>query len=179
MNAISPILIDAGSPSGWEAATRAVNLWRGETIHWFSRGEAAVSETLLSLAGVPKSETPVRLRQLSGQRSEDLHAALLPGGVCTKIRDRAVAALDAFRNQQTMRSVLCHGTTKVWLDRNDRWAVTVELLDFSKGREERTRRFFTQRDAELLLKDLRTRCRELEAALAGVRASTAAGLCAT
>lgn len=171
MNAVTPIV---AAPTGWEEAGRAVHHWRGQLIHWFARGEVAVSETLLTLAALDRGEDCPRLRHLWGQRLEDLGIALSPDGPFATEGKRAAEALASFREHEQVRNDVCHGVTKVWLERNGGWAVTVELLAIRGGKPERRSTFWKQQDAEALSKEVGRRCQRLEAALGALRGAVTA-----
>jgi len=104
-------LVDLFAP-----ATETVNAWRGRCLASFARAEAAISVALVTLGG------PVPL--LVGQRQ----AAL-----ATRLRGRsdaldACAALDAFGVHDPLRRFLCHGDSRVTLDRRGRWQASFTLL---------------------------------------------------
>lgn len=113
MNAISPMPpphLDA-----WSEATRRVNAWRGEVIHWFTFTELAVSKALLELTNGKK------LARMVGPRFKTL-ATMLNG-------DHA-EELSAFAPLLDDRIALCHGASKISIDRNGAWLVRLKWLEF-------------------------------------------------
>ncbi len=168
MNAVTPIITPAADPR-WEEAVQWVNAWRGRCVQCFAKAEGAVSETLLALAAVPGRGDAVRLRRLVGQRFEDLSSAIGGAGPFATEGGAAALALEAFRQHEPLRPVLCHGIGKVALDRQGQWLLLLKLVCF-RGREpERTSMAIEQQEAAELLADLEARGRKLSSALGAMR----------
>ena len=165
MTAHAPIV--PGDIDPWVAATRAVNAWRGEAIHHFTRAELSFSETRLLLAARSGAETNVRLRRLLGQRFDDLTAALVAvKGVKTA---KASKALAEFRRFDAIRPILCHGADKIALDRHGQWVAVFKLVDLRAGEATRVSRAFEEREALDLLASLSKSAAELGSALQSLR----------
>lgn len=97
----------------WDATFAEVNCWRGACLHHFSAVEMAVTETLLALSTAEGAGGCVRLRQLIGQRFEDLAAAIGPDGLFVKEGQAAFVLLSRYRCQQEgFRAALCHGAIR-------------------------------------------------------------------
>ena len=172
MNALTPVQqgVDAVA---FDEATRAVNEWRGHVLHCFAQAEAAVSETLLTLASHPNG-TKVPLRHLVGQKFSDLAEAIDTEGTFAKDGAKASAALAGFRRHEGLRPVLCHGVAKVTLDRKGQWLVVLKVLAF-RGREaERNSVTYDKLEAEAALADIKRASSQLTAALQSLRNCLAA-----
>lgn len=142
-------------------------------MHFFAQAEAAVSETLLLLAGIPAGGARVQLRRLVGQRFEDLRMAVSAEGPFGKQGPRAAAALAAFLQHESLRPILCHGTARVTVDRQGEWVAIFKLLAF-RGREaERMSVVLEQREAEALLAALKLHTQKLASALQSLRSRIA------
>ena len=112
------------------AATHAVNAWRGRCLHSFTRAEVIVTETLAVLA---KTTADALSPHLVGQRFEMLAGVL-------RNRDHAAAAIDAletFRSHGDLRNMLCHGDSKVTIERSGRWQASFTMVTFRRGTVER------------------------------------------
>ncbi|HEX8238277.1 MAG TPA: hypothetical protein VF574_00880 [Allosphingosinicella sp.] len=169
MNAITPIE-PAFEGTAWEAAIRSVNEWRGHALNCFAQAETAVSETLLALAAVPARGAQVKLRRLIGQRFEDLDLAIGAGGPFAAEGSKAAQALVAFRDQEALRPMLCHGAFKVALDRHGQWVLLIKLLSFRVGNADRVTLALDQREAAAKLAELKAGTHQLASALQSVRA---------
>lgn len=112
----------------WGALYTRVNAWRGECMHHISCVEQAVTETLLVLdAACPALQ--VRLRHLTGQKFEDLLAALAPDGPFGEHAEKALDALTHYRSShEAFRASLCHGVIKVLLERGGRSTILIRSL---------------------------------------------------
>ncbi|MGY4398734.1 hypothetical protein ACVWZA_003944 [Sphingomonas sp. UYAg733] len=167
MNALTSIVV--AKDLRWEEAIASVNTWRGTMIHYFTEAETDVSEALLSLAAVRGRGQKVKLRQLIGQRYEDLRSALGPEGPFAVEGEWTLTALDHLREHDALRNILCHGATKIALRRSGDWIIVIKLLTFRKGADERTRITFEQADADALLADLKNRINRLRKELKALR----------
>jgi hypothetical protein len=170
MNALTPTNAEDGadivSRNGcqstnvdWDTKIRAVNDWRGAAIQCFAKAEAAVSETLLTLAEAPRRGAEIKPRGLVGQRFEDLRVAL--EGPFAVEGARAICALDQFRDMEALRAQLCHGVATVAVMRNGNWLIHLKLLAFRARKAERSERTLLQEDAEIELAELKRRTRAL------------------
>ena len=102
-------------------ATEAVNAWRGRCLASFARAERAVSEALWALGGAAgKTALPL----LVGLRYAALAARLEERG---DLPD-ALVALRAFGAHDDLRIFLCHGDSRITLDRSGRWLTTFTLV---------------------------------------------------
>jgi hypothetical protein len=157
----------ADQDSVWENATAAANAWRGHAIQIFAQAELAVSEALETLAAVPDRGKSVRMRRLVGQRFQDLEDAL--AGPFAGEAGKATEALGTFRQHEELRPFLCHGASKLALDRHGRWMIVLKLVTFRGRDTERLSRTFEQQDAEELLTKIRENCRRLTSSLQSLR----------
>ncbi|HYJ51574.1 MAG TPA: hypothetical protein VEW04_00215 [Allosphingosinicella sp.] len=164
MNAIAPVEAAIGD-AAWGQAIRSVNEWRGHALHCFAQAEAAVSETLLVMAAVPERGARVKLRRLIGQRFEDLNSAIEAQGPFGAEAGKAVQALFAFREQEALRPILCHGTAKVALDRHGQWLIQIKVVSFRARKADRTSLALDEREAGARLAELKERTHHLVSAL--------------
>ena len=168
MNAITPIAA-ATDPESWSAANTAAHAWRGRCLDSFARAEAAVSETLVVLAAVPKRGEGVALPLLVGQRFEALAAAVGADGPFTAEGKTVAKALAKFREQESLRVLLCHGVAKVALDQKGRWLLVLRLLALRSKQPQRTVLVVEQEEAETILDDLIRAGQRLSAPLGNLR----------
>jgi hypothetical protein len=169
MNAILPVEAASGGDA-WERAVRSANAWRGQALQCFAQAETAVSESLLVLAADPERGEQVRLRRPIGQRFEDLASAVGAGGPFAAEGSRASQALSAFRQNEALRSFLCHGIVKVAIDRNEEWVVLIKTLSFLGRKPERSTLALDEREAKALLAKMKALGRSLASALQSLRA---------
>lgn len=165
----------ADQNSLWDDAAFAANAWRGHAIHIFAQAELAVSETLEALAADPDRGAGVRMRRLVGQRFQDLEDAL--AGPFAREAGKAADALGTFRQHEELRPLLCHGASKLALDRHGRWMIVLKLVTFRGRDTDRLSRTFEQKDAEELLTKLRGDCRALTSSLQSLRSRLLRGDC--
>jgi hypothetical protein len=159
----------------WDNAAVAANAWRGHAIQIFAQAELAVSETLEALAAVPGRGAGVRMRRLVGQRFQDLQDAL--SGPFDGEAGKAADALATFRQHEDLRPLLCHGASKLALDRHGRWMIVLKLVTFRGRDTERLSRTFEQQDAEDLLMNIREDGRRLSSSLQSLRSRLSRGDC--
>jgi hypothetical protein len=176
MTAQMPILA-GGLMLDFDAACARVNQWRGQMVDTFARCEQAVTETLAQLNAchaMPEVKG-IKFPHLVGQRYERLivllSATAQPSGHC-KV---ALAALARFREHDPLRTMLCHGVTKVAVDRAGHWVGVMTLVSF-KARETTTDKLTMEEDEAgkrlgQVIDDRRRVC----AALGQVRRELAAG----
>jgi len=127
----------------------------------FAQAEAAATEALLVLCRDSRHGDAVRLRQLVGQRLEDLATAIGPEGPFRAQGGVAFKALEEFRTLESLRALVGHGVSKVALDRNGKWVAIIRHLAIRKKAEERSVQIFEQVEAEQVLADLRKKTRKL------------------
>lgn len=156
--------------ANWEAVYAEVNCWRGACMHHFSTVEMAVTETLLALsAAVPKGEN-IRLRQLIGQRFEDLASTIGPDGPFAKEGHAAFAALMEYRaRQEAFRALLCHGAIKVTIDQRGQWTLVIRSLSIRSRQAERGLEVLERTDAQSRLNALKDEGQKLTSHLGQLR----------
>lgn len=170
MNAISDQIIIPPSVPDWDSTFMAVNAWRGECMHHFSVAEHAVTKTLLVLDSAKPEGSIVRLRHLIGQRFEDLAAALDPEGPFGERGKIASAALANFRTRhEAFRTLLCHGTVKVSVERNGNWVLVLRTLSIRGRQADQATEVLEQSVAQVRLADLKRDGQKLAAALGQIR----------
>lgn len=162
-------------PAAWQVAVTEVNAWRGQAIQHFAVAEAAVSETLVSMAAALPPMGSVRLRRLVGQRFEDLRLAVDADGPYASEGVKAVAALAAFDRHTDLRACLCHGVAKVALDRHGQWVAILKVIALGGRAKQRTSMTFEKREGEALLADLKRDSHKLASALQSLRARISSG----
>lgn len=154
----------------WESIFVEVNAWRGACLHHFSAAEMAVTETLLTISRLSTDLEVVRLRQLLGQRFEDLATALRADGPHDKIGQLARDELAQYRNrQEAFRNLLCHGTIKVMIDRTNHWALIIRMLTIRTRQPERSVTVITQKEASDRLSQLKRDSQKLASTLGQLR----------
>ncbi len=162
----------AVAPHGgsWDAIFAEFNGWRGACLHHISAVEMAVTETLLALsAAAPQGET-VRLRQLIGQRFEDLSAAIAAGGPFARDGEPALAALQRYRdNQEEFRALLCHGAIKVMIDHSGDWTLVIRSLSIRARQAERGLVVIDRPEARSRLDALKSEGQKLASVLGQLR----------
>ncbi|MES3100512.1 hypothetical protein [Sphingomonas faeni] len=168
MNLLTSFPTTNHSDADWNSVATAVNAWRGRLLHDFAQAEEAVSETLLSLAQDPRRGGDVNLRHLVGQRFQDLQDVLGTGGPFAKEGAAAGDALTTFRGYEKVRTVLCHGSGRISLDRRGRWVLLMRILTFRGRQAERTTHAFEQETAETLGREIAQSSRRLCAVLGQV-----------
>jgi len=158
----------------WNVIFSEVNSWRGACMHHFSMVEAAVTETLLALSATMPSQAVVRLRHLIGQRFEDLAAAIGPEGPFEDAGKHAFSELARFReNHEAFRTLLCHGTVKVTVERNGRWLLLIRTLSIRSRQPDRTMLALDKSEAETKLAVLKRDGTKLASLLGQLRKAVA------
>lgn len=155
---------------GWEAVFAEVNCWRGACLHHFSAAEMAVTETLLTLAGNCPPDGAVRLRQLIGQRFEDLAAAIGAEGPFATQGQAASAGLARYRHEQeAFRALLCHGAVKILVDQGGHWTLVIRSLSIRSRQAERGLVVIDEADARARLVTLKSEAQKLASLLGQLR----------
>lgn len=168
--------IDA-APSGqkspgadWDAVFADVNAWRGACMHHFSTVEMAVTETLLTLAKASSEGERIRLRQLIGQRFEDLAAAIGPEGPFASKGRPAFAKLMHYReHQEAFRVLLCHDAIKVTVDQHCNWLLVIRSLSIRSRQPEHGLVVMERVEAQSRLADLKREGQHLASMLGQLR----------
>ena len=114
------------------AAYSRANEWRGHMIENYSRAEHAVTETLVGLNDLSVDLKGQKFPHLVGQRVDRL-AAYLSTITASAHSKAAEEALLNFRAHENLRAMLCHGVTKLALDRGGGWVAVMTLLSFKSG----------------------------------------------
>lgn len=134
MSVATPAIPSLPEEARWTAAAQSVNAWRGQLVQ--ASADAAVSEALLGLSGIPGRGEHIRLPHLIGQRFQDLADALDASGPFAAEGVIAASCLAALRIHEPLRTVLGHGVFRIALDRRDRWVVIAKVVTFrAKGAE--------------------------------------------
>lgn len=145
----------------FDKAIREVNEFRGRCLHYFADAEAAVSGCLARLSQVPGRGDGVKLRHLVGQRCEDLASALSTDASLKKDGNKALEALNDFRELDWLRVVLCHGVSTVLLDANGDWTAVFHHSSFRSRELVPNGRVIARRKADELQKELSRKSRRL------------------
>ncbi len=148
-----------------------VSHWRGRYVEEFAMAEAAVSEAPAFLSTIASAGAGSLLPHLVGQRFEALQAVVGAGGPLASIGGRLAKALDDFREHQRYRTLLCHASSEIAVDRSNEWTVTLHLTSFRSRGVERATLHISQSEAASLLERLRNARRRLDGQLCGLLAS--------
>jgi hypothetical protein len=156
--------------ASWEAVFAEVNSWRGACMHHFSTVEMAVTETLIALSeAAPKGEN-IRLRQLIGQRFEDLASTIGPGGPFANEGHTAFVALSDYRaKQEAFRALLCHGAIKVTVDQGGQWTLVIRSLSVRSRQAVRGLEVLERTEAHSRLNALKSEGQKLTSLLGQLR----------
>lgn len=155
----------------FENAIREVNEWRGRCLHHITSAEVAVTECLEMLSRVPGGGEKVRRRHLIGQRYEDLSIALSSGGAFEAEGEKVLAALNDFREFDSVRTMLCHGTSEITLDKEGRWTAVFTCLSFKAGKIHCEEHVLRSGEAEKRQKELKRQAQRLRSLLGELAAS--------
>lgn len=117
----------------FDAACSRLNQWRGQMTENFARCEQAVTETLAALNATGIEVKGTKFPHLVGQRYERLAAILSSDAFQSAHRKSALGAIDQFRTHDSMRTMLCHGVTKMAVDRMGEWLALMTLTSFKGG----------------------------------------------
>lgn len=165
---------DALRDGSWDARIAEVNGWRGACLHQFSAAEMTVTETLLALSTAEAGGGKVRLRQLIGQRFEDLAAAIGPDGPFAEQGKAAYPALARYRErQEVFRALLCHGAIKVLVDQSGQWTLIIRSLSIRSRHPERGVVVLDQPEAGMRLASLKSEGQKLASLLGQLRRAMA------
>jgi hypothetical protein len=176
MPSVAPITVSQTLPrEPFDHARHAVNAWRGRCMDAFARAEAAVTEMLLILSGVEHRGAEVKLQHLVGQRFEGLAIALGAGGAFAAEGKAASAALGAFRVNEELRVLLCHGVGSITLDVQGRWTIVLRVLSLRGRKPARELRVFEEAEAAALASELCAASQKLCSQLGNLRARLVAG----
>lgn len=170
MNVPAVISVEPTPGPDWDAIFDEVNAWRGACLHHFSATERAVTETLLTLNAAPSRGETIRLRQLIGQRFEDLSIAIRADGPLALEGEAARAELADYREgQEGFRTLLCHGSITVTVDRNGDWTLIIRSLSIRSRLAERSVTVIDQADAYGRLEALKRTGQKLASTLGQLR----------
>ena len=117
----------------FEGACARLNQWRGQMIENFARCEQAVTETLALLNATTSAVSGAKFPHLVGQRYDRLELLLTAAGSQTGHIKVARAAIAQFRTHDGLRALLCHGVTKIAVDRGGEWVALLTLMSFKAG----------------------------------------------
>jgi len=173
MNA--PAHISATTPLlDFDAAYARLNQWRGHMVENFARSEQAVTETLALLNTTKLEVKGVKYPHLVGQRYDrltNLMSAMTAPSGHTKV---ALAALAKFRTHDGLRTMLCHGVTKVAIDAAGEWVALMTLTSFKSAAMSTDKLTVLEIEGRAMLDQLNDCRRKLCTALGQVRRETSA-----
>jgi hypothetical protein len=132
MNALSQITASIPLPH-FDATCARLNQWRGQMVENFARCEQAATETLALLNSTKLEVKGVKFPHLVGQRYARLEALLSAADAPSGHTRFALAAIGRFREHDSLRTMLCHGVTKIAVDRAGDWVALITLLSFKGG----------------------------------------------
>lgn len=159
-----------GPAIDWSDILAEVNGWRGACMHHFSAAEMGVTETLFALAAVPGHGETVRLRQLIGQRLDDLASAIGPEGPFFEQGARAFSELSRYRErQEAFRALLCHGFIRVLIDQTGDWTLVIRSLAIRARQAERGLLVLDKAEALARLTNLKAESAKLGSLLGQLR----------
>lgn len=170
MNAATELTNFLPTRSDWDVTFAEVNSWRGSCLHHFSMVEMAVTETLLDLSTAPTRVGAFRLRQLIGQRFQDLMAAIGPDGSFHDAGHDAFIALSLYReNQEAFRALLCQGAIKSTINPHGKWTLVIRSLSVRARQSERGLVVIDQLEAQTRLASLKRDGQKLASMLGQLR----------
>jgi len=135
----------------FDKACARLNQWRGQMVENFARCEQAVTETLSVLNAASIAVKGVKYPHLVGQRYDRLEALLTAAEPQTGHIRTARAAIAQFRTHDGLRAMLCHGVTKIALDREGNWVALLTLTNFKAGTTSTDRLTLLESEGELQL----------------------------
>ena len=143
-------------------------------MHQFSAVEMAVTEALLALHEATNGGASVRLRQLIGQRLEDLTAAVGSGGPFGVAGKAVHTELTQYREKhEHFRNLLCHAFVRVSVERNGHWLLVLRAVAISAGKADRSTLVLDQTEAQARLENLKRDRAKLAQVLGQLRKSVA------
>lgn len=138
----------------WADTYAAINRWRGACLHHFTQTEQAATDALIALKAIGGPGV-VPLRPLAGHRYLDLAMLLGPSGAFEGKSPEACKLLEAFRDQEGLRSDLAHGVASIALQQNGKWIAIFRRTSIRKNVPECTEQVYRQAAAEQRLKELK------------------------
>jgi hypothetical protein len=138
----------------FEQAYARVNQWRGRMVDAFSRTEQAVSEMLIVLVADQVLVPAPKLPHQVGQRFDALAKALTAVEKPLPQIRTVLSALILYRRHDALRTMLCHGVTRIAVDASGAWIAIMKLINFKAGASERTRFVVEEEEAQQLLDQL-------------------------
>ncbi|NML06780.1 hypothetical protein [Sphingomonas sp. G-3-2-10] len=153
----------------FDAACSRLNQWRGQMIENFARCEQAVTEALAALNGNGIEVKGAKLPHLVGQRYERLAAILSSVEMQSGHRKNALSSINQFRTHDAMRAMLCHGVTKIAVDRAGEWVALMTLISFKSGSTTTTKLTLQEGESGPLLEQIVDQRRRVCTALGQVR----------
>lgn len=156
-------------PDGFDAACARLNQWRGQMVENFTRAEQAVTESLICLDTGTATVKGAKFPHLLGQRYDRLEALLSAPTPQTGHGKAAHAAIATFRTHDALRTMLCHGVTKLAVDRGGEWVALMSLVNFKGGQSTNDRLTLLETDAMALLSRVVDQRRRLTTMLGQVR----------
>ena len=149
-----------------------LNQWRGHMVEDFARSEQPVTETLALLNSNEPAGKATRLPHLVGQRYDRLVALLAADPAPSGHTKVALTALHRFREHDVLRTMLCHGVTRVAVDRSGEWVALMTLVSFRGNAVTTDRMTLLETEGGTLLALVTDARRRVCAALGQVRRET-------
>jgi hypothetical protein len=153
----------------FDNACARLNQWRGQMIENFARCEQAVTETLALLNAASIAVKGVKFPHLVGQRYDRLEGLLTVAEPQTGHIKGARASITQFRIHDGLRAMLCHGVTKIAIDRAGEWVALLTLMKFQAGTTSITRLTLLECEGTLQLGRIIDDRRRVTSALGQVR----------
>jgi len=170
MNAITPTIADPGAFLRVEHnnAVERANAWRGRCTDTLARGEAAVTDCLLRMVDDAERGAKLKAERMLGQRLQALANAVGPDGPFAAEGKAAAAKLNAFREHEALRAMLCHGKGKVTVDGSGRWTLILTNVEIRGGKPTRNVQVIDEVEAAVLAKALAQVSQELCSVLGAI-----------
>lgn len=150
-------------------ACATLNQWRGHMVENFARSEQAVTQTLALLNASAPDQKNTKQPHLVGQRYARL-ASLLQAIEAPLGHTRvAMSAIAKFRTHDNLRTMLCHGVTKIAIDAAGEWVALITLTSFRAGMITTEKMTILELEGDALLGQVTEHRRKLCTALGQVR----------
>lgn len=138
-------VLDPAGLKPHDLAKAEIDAWRGRCLNVFSRGERAVTDSLL----LAHQKSPnLRLEPLAGQRLNTLEKLASEHCATEALRTAIQAAIRGWRLYDEERPFFSHGVAIELVDRLSRWHVQVDYIAVQKGVGEPRRRTWSKAEAE-------------------------------
>jgi hypothetical protein len=156
-------------PIDFDAPCARLNQWRGRMIENFARGEQAVTETLAVLNTIGIDVKGAKYPHLVGQRFDRLLSMLAAIDPQSGHHKVAHAAIVGFQAHDGLRAMLCHGVTKIAVDRAGHWVALMTLTNFKSGGTSTTKLTMQESEGGAMLAQVIDERRRVSTALGQIR----------